>query len=213
MTKMIVSGFTDILTDCEEAISFKNVLEIDRIRNNNIIFTVCSNNNFKYIYDYNNDFIFMDYIISNTGAYVYDLVNERILFKKNILPSIIKKLYKKYNSTCTFCTLDNNYVFENDNDFDKFYNENKNSVYSVIIDINSDDYLDTLNINYIKLNRNIYIVDSHVSLDNSINKICLKRKIDLKNILGIGFDDYISYSFKNINIKRGEDILDILRKI
>lgn len=80
MTKMIVSGFTDILTDCEEAISFKNVLEIDRIRNNNIIFTVCSNNNFKYIYDYNNDFIFMDYIISNTGAYVYDLVNERILF-------------------------------------------------------------------------------------------------------------------------------------
>ena len=92
--KMVVSSFSKTLINSEEAIGYSTMVEIDRIRNNDIKFSIMTNESLRNVIDYNKDFPFIDYVISFNGAVVYDVINKEFLYKKNISNSTIKKIYK-----------------------------------------------------------------------------------------------------------------------
>ena len=94
MLKMVVSDFYDTLINNDEAISINTMLSIDNIRNNNKLFVVASSKSLRTILDYNESYIFSDYIISYNGAYVYDTNKDIVLFKKSIPTTSIRKIAK-----------------------------------------------------------------------------------------------------------------------
>ena len=63
MIKMVVCSFYNALINEEEAIPTSTMLEIERLRKKGIVFSICTNELYKEIIDYNRDFHFVDYII------------------------------------------------------------------------------------------------------------------------------------------------------
>ena len=105
MLKMVVSDFYDTLINNDEAISINTMLSIDNIRNNNKLFVVASSKSLRTILDYNESYIFSDYIISYNGAYVYDTNKDIVLFKKSIPTTSIRKIAKFGAKNIGFLTL------------------------------------------------------------------------------------------------------------
>ena len=97
MYEMVVSAFDNILINDEEAISYDKMLEIDRIRNKKIKFTIATSRCLGDILYYNKDFFFIDYVIASNGALVYDVGKEKIIFKKCVPVTSIRKIYNKFN--------------------------------------------------------------------------------------------------------------------
>ena len=96
MIKMVVSSFYNTIINSEEAIPNTTMLEIERIRNKKILFSICTNRSYQEVLDYNKDFPFIDYIISLNGSYIYDVNKERCIFKKKISLANIKKVNKLF---------------------------------------------------------------------------------------------------------------------
>ena len=76
MYKMVVSEFSNTLIDSEEAIPHSTMIEIDRLRRDNIIYTISSDDPFYMINEYNKDFPFIDYIVGYNGGVIYDCLNK-----------------------------------------------------------------------------------------------------------------------------------------
>lgn len=183
MLKMAVSSFYNTIIDKEDAISTSTVLEIDRLRNKGIIFSVCTNRLYGEILDYNHDFPFVDYIISLNGSYIYDVNKEKCIFKKKISATNIKKiteLFKGYNI---------NYYTEKE----IYNNLVDKDIYKIEVEIDNRNELDKLtkiNLNYsvLELNNKMYLefVNNKVSMFTGIDQISLRTNISLNEILVIG---------------------------
>ena len=93
MIKMVVSSFYNTLINEEDAIPTSTMLEIERIRQKGIIFTMCTNRQYQEILDYNKDFPFVDYIISLNGSLVYDVAKDKIIYQKKLTKTIINKIH------------------------------------------------------------------------------------------------------------------------
>lgn len=105
MVKAVVSSFYNTLINSEEAIPLSTMLEIERIRKQGIVFSVCTNGLYDEILYYNHDFPFLDYIIALNGTYIYDVNNNKCLYKKKLPTSIIKKIIKIFpNFDISFLT-------------------------------------------------------------------------------------------------------------
>ena len=119
MYKMVVSEFSNTLIDSEEAIPHSTMIEIDRLRRDNIIYTISSDDPFYMINEYNKDFPFIDYIIGYNGGIIYDCLSKIIIYSKSISNSIVKKIYKLFNNkNLVFYTLDYGYYLGNYSNFD-----------------------------------------------------------------------------------------------
>lgn len=186
MIKMVVSSFYNTLIDKEEAIPSSTMLEIDRIRNKGIQFSVCTNHLYSEIIEYNHDFPFVDYIISLNGSYVYDVKKEKCLFKKKISTTNLNKLnslfpnYKKYYYTAT-------------NIYNELVDEDIYKVEVEITDISETDKINKLNLNYsvLELNNKLYLefVNNKVSMFSGVDQLSLRNNISLNEILVIGGND------------------------
>ena len=51
--KMVVSSFSKTLINSEEAISYSTMVEIDRVRNNGIVFSIMTCESLRNVFDYN----------------------------------------------------------------------------------------------------------------------------------------------------------------
>ena len=186
MIKMVVSSFYNTLIDKEEAIPSSTMLEIDRIRNKGIQFSVCTNHLYSEIIEYNHDFPFVDYIISLNGSYVYDVKKEKCLFKKKISTTNLNKLnslfpnYKKYYYTATDI-------------YNELVDEDIYKVEVEITDISETDKINKLNLNYsvLELNNKLYLefVNNKVSMFSGVDQLSLRNNISLNEILVIGGND------------------------
>ena len=193
MIKMVVSSFYNTLIDKEEAIPSSTMLEIDRIRNKGMQFSVCTNHLYSEIIEYNHDFPFVDYIISLNGSYVYDVKKEKCLFKKKISTTNLNKLnslfpnYKKYYYTAT-------------NIYNELVDEDIYKVEVEITDISETDKINKLNLNYsvLELNNKLYLefVNNKVSMFSGVDQLSLRNNISLNEILVIGGidSDYVLIS-------------------
>ncbi len=128
MVQLFLSEFDNVLIDSDEAIPLSTMVEIDRIRRLGVKFGVMSGRNLKSILDYNRDFPFLDYIIASDGAFVYDVDKRKIIYKKNLGVSIIKKILKLYHDEIIFLdSRQESYQYKNN----KIYSKIKNRVYEV----------------------------------------------------------------------------------
>ena len=204
MYKMVVSEFSNTLIDSEEAIPHSTMIEIDRLRRDNIIYTISSDDPFYMINEYNKDFPFIDYIIGYNGGIIYDCLSKNIIYSKSISNSIVKKIYKLFNNkNLVFYTLDYGYYLGNYSNFDyskKIDNFNdffsSNDIYR--IDIVCDKIksceevvkvLEEIGVStYIVKKNNLVIVEVYNRLNNKIScikKLCKLNKIKLDEVIGI----------------------------
>lgn len=97
MYKLVVSGFDNVLINSDEAISTSTILEIDRVRNSGILFTILCDRGYKEVLEYNKDFSFVDYIISCNGACLYNTKTNEVMIDKNLDYTIVKDLINNLN--------------------------------------------------------------------------------------------------------------------
>ena len=205
MKKMLVSSFHDTLISKDESISLPTMLAIDKIRNNNILFVVATSSLIRTIIDYNDSYIFSDYIISYNGAYIYDMKKDKAIFKKNIPSTILKKLTKLKGNDMAFLTLNDTYYIGKHYNYDfpieivdleDFLSFHKKDVYEVIIHYKKKDldeiikYIKQFNLNYFfrKKGKDTYIEIVYKDIDkyNSTKLICEKETVNPKNVISIG---------------------------
>ena len=229
MYKILISDFEDTLLDEEDAIPLSTMLSLDRIRNNNVAYTVITKRNFKSVLDYNKDFPFMDYIIALDGAYVYDVKKDKVLFKRNIAISIVKKISKVFEDyNLCFYTLDwCNYTkekVEGENvrkigDFKVFSAFHKDNIFKIEIRCEKKidqsralKELDELNLDITYYARNdldkgyyVEIVMAECSRLDAIIKICKARRNSLKDVVLVGYDEDNIPVFKKVGLSFAVD--------
>lgn len=197
MLKMVSSSFYNTLIDNEEAIPKTTMLEIDRIRKKNILFTINTNRHYKEVLDYNKSYNFIDYIISLNGSYIYDVNKEKCIFKKKLSTVNLKKIKDTYKDKDIFYYTEDNILndYENndiykveikiDNDLDELLKRAKKlKVNMSILSINDEDFLE--------------ITSNNASMFTGLDKISLKNNFELKNILSICGNDSDLPIVKNI---------------
>lgn len=226
MSKLIVSSFYNCLINNEEAIPISTMLEIERIRKKGNKFAICTNANYKEILYYNKDFPFIDYIISLNGSYVYDVCNNKCLFKKKLPIAIIEKITKTYpNNKLLFFTEDEILTTKPFKD-----------IYKIALEINNKTNLSFLN--NLKINTSIFYYNKKKYLEinsgltnnfKALEKI-IKNKFSIDNITAIIANDTEISLFKNIpnsyivssatknikqraNNKKNNNLIDILKNI
>ena len=138
MIKIVVSSFYNTLIDSEEAIPMSTMLEIDRIRNNNILFTISTNRGYKEVLDYNKDFPFIDYIISLNGSYVYDVINKKCIYKQKISKLDVKKIYNSFKRSKIYYYTENKILTNYNETLDKdIYKMEIEDISNITIDNNN----------------------------------------------------------------------------
>lgn len=214
MYKLFVSDFDGTLIDSDEAIPLSTMVEIDRIRKLGVKFCIATGRMLKSVLDYNRDFPFLDYIIACDGAYVYDVVHRRVLFKKPLGGSIIKKIRKLYHDKkIYFCTTQEWNLYsegivysesKNRNiTFDEFYQVNKNNIYKMVVYFKTKkerdsayDELHELEVkaNIVKMKEGkkdilLEIISEDADKVKGLEKICKLSHVSLDEVACVGDSD------------------------
>ena len=203
MIKMIVSSFHNTLIDNEGAIPMSTMLEIERIRKKKILFTICTNRGYKEVLEYNKDFPFIDYIISLNGSYVYDVLNNKVIFKKKINQTTINKIEKIISDK-------NKKYYSLDEIYDDYNQIKEKDIYKIEIEIKNDDEGNkikeliskaAINVNYFQYEEKKYIeiTSNQASMFNGVDKIGLKNNITLNDVLVICGNESDISLVQNIN--------------
>ena len=196
MIKIVVSSFYNTLINYEEAIPTSTMLEIDRIRNKKVLFTVSTNGLYNEILEYNKDFPFVDYIISLNGSYVYDVLNNKCIYKQKIAKNDIKKIYNSFK----------NYKIS-------YYTEN-----SVLSNYNETLNIENINCNLSILEKNnkkyLEIVSNKCNSYTALTMIITINNIKENEVLVItGNDSDIELCKKIRNSYLMENSSELLKKI
>lgn len=204
MYKLFVSGFYETLINSEEAVSMSTMVEIDRIRKKGIIFVAATENDLDSVLDYNRDFPFLDYIICYNGAYIYDVEKNKVLYKKNIGISIVKKIKKLFgNYKLYFYTSNNHYYFDNASsdecNFSEFIQNYQKDIYKIEIECDSKEALSNIveviekedvNANFFVRSFNtryyVEIVKKDINKFSAIEVISKKKKINIEEVVSCG---------------------------
>lgn len=196
MYKLLVSDFDGTLVGEELAISFPVVLAIDKIRREKkVLFVIATSRCLGDILYYNRDFSFLDYVVASNGAVVYDVNKEKILFKKSVLVSNVKKIYNTFSGYDIYaCRKDRKFRLVNLDDI--------KDIYKIEIVCKSDvdreeviSRLDKLGLkitytkNYINGTYYVDIVHEEINKFMGVEVICNKKKIDTRNVISVG-DSY-----------------------
>lgn len=182
MIKMVACSFYNTLIDKEDAIAMSTMLQIDKIRNKNIKFTILTNRSFNEVLYYNRDFPFIDYIISYNGNCILDVNNNKIIYKNYLDKKNIKEILNKYKDNKI-------YLYSENEVLDKF-NYNNYDIYKIEIELKRKDLKNiSSNLSVLKY-RNKYYLEITATEDYSC-LINLLRKLNINKdelLLIIGND-------------------------
>lgn len=213
MYKIIVSDFDGTLVDLEDHISPSTVAIIDKLRKYGYRFVVSTGRCLKSISYYNRDYKFIDYIVSCNGAYIYDAIREKCIYRKNILISNVKKIINKYKDSHIIYVIDHEvwhllskksaYEEEFDvvkeDDYLSFLNQNKTNIYKIELyfktikeakkglkEIQNMDLKVNTNL---QINQERYMIEvTHQDVNKleGIKKILYQEKLKLENVISFG---------------------------
>ena len=195
MIKLVVSSFYNTLINYEEAIPTSTMLEIDRIRNNKVLFTISTNGSYREVLDYNKSYPFVDYIIALNGSYVFDVINNKCIYKQKIAKNDIKKVYNSFkNYSINYFT---------DSSILKNYNETLNKdIYKIEIEDYCDVNIDNINCNISVLEKNnkkyLELISNKCNSYIALEKITTINNINNKEVLVITGNDSDIELIKNI---------------
>lgn len=196
MIRIVVSSFYNTLIDKEEAIPTSTMLEIDRIRNKGILFTISTNGTYNEILEYNKSYPFVDYIISLNGSLVYDVSNDKCIYKQKIAKNDVKKIYNSFKNY--------NIKYYTENKILNSYNETLNKeIYKIEIDEYSDIGISSINCNLSVLEKDnkkcLEITSNKCNSYIALNRINILNKINDKEVLVITGNDSDIELVKNIS--------------
>lgn len=196
MYKLLVSDFDGTLVGEELAISFPVVLAIDKIRRGKkVLFTIATSRCLGDILYYNRDFSFLDYVVASNGAVVYDVNKEKILFKKSVLVSNVKKIYNTFKGYDIYaCRKDRKFRLVNLEDIKDIYKleivcKSDTDIEEVISKLDNLNLKITCAKNYINGTYYVDIVYEGINKFTGVEVICNKKKIDNREVISIGESD------------------------
>lgn len=196
MYKLLVSDFDGTLVGEELAISFPVVLAIDKIRREKkVLFTIATSRCLGDILYYNRDFSFLDYVVASNGAVVYDVNKEKILFKKSVLVSNVKKIYNTFKGYDIYaCRKDRKFRLVNLEDIKDIYKleivcKSDTDIEEVISKLDNLNLKITCAKNYINGTYYVDIVYEVINKFTGVEVICNKKKIDNREVISIGESD------------------------
>ena len=172
--RMLISSFYNTLINKEEAISFSTMLEIDKLRKKDILFSICTSRSHEEVLYYNHDYPFIDYIISYNGNYIYDVKKKKNICKNPLKKTLIKKVEEIFKDKKII-----------------YYKDNKD-IYKLEIKIKRKELdlinkLENLNIytSIFILNKDYYIEITNNNTYEGINALKTKLKIDNNDIITV----------------------------
>ena len=212
MKNLIVTEFNHILINDEDEIPTSTIVLFDELRRKNKKLIIITDSPLEKILYYNYSYPFIDYIISSSGAYSYDVEKEKYVYKKNILYSNTIKIIKMFYDKCSiYLTDDQNYnlingeSFDDDvvviNDYKHYLDNNKNNIYKIDLflgnSISISDCVKKLNDLNLKIhvivneedNKHILsIVHEDVNKYNTLMRVVKECKKNMDEIIYIGND-------------------------
>lgn len=213
MYKMIVSDFDGTLVDLEDHISPSTVAIIDKLRKHGYQFVISTGRCLKSISYYNKDYKFIDYIASCNGAYIYDAMKKKCIYKKPILISNVKKIINKYKDSHIIYVIDHEMwhllskksAYEEEFDVVKeenylsFLNQNKTNIYKMEIYFKTireaKKGIKEIQDMNLKVNTNLQTNQEHYMIEvthkdvnklEGIKKILRQEKLKLENVISFG---------------------------
>lgn len=197
MYKLVVSNFYGTLIDHNESIPISTMLEIDRIRKAGVLFCIATSQILKTVLDYNRSFPFLDYIIALNGAYIYDVNHEKVIYKKVLKPSMIKKIYSLFSSfPIYFCTDSKRILVD---DFSSIYQNEKQNIYKIEIHVTKkkegEEILRKLKeveldiCSYLQSYENHFFIEifsQDIDKFLGVEKICKLGRFSLDSVVAIG---------------------------
>lgn len=176
MIRMLISSFYNTLIDKEEAIPMSTMLEIDKLRNKGILFSVCTNRDKDSVLYYNHDYPFIDYVIAYNGSYIYDVNKDKCLYKNPLNKSVVQEIEKLFK----------------DNELNYYKEDNK--VYKIEIKVKKNEFklIDKLkNIDIkssiFKYNKEYFIEITSSNITNAVKYLSTKLKLsptDIASVIG-----------------------------
>ena len=95
MIKMLVCSFYNTLIDEEDAIPTSTMLALDSIHQN-IKFAITTNRLQEEVLYYNQDYPFIDYIISLNGSIIYDVENNKTIELKTFTKKELERISQEF---------------------------------------------------------------------------------------------------------------------
>ena len=182
MTRMVISSFYYTLINSEESIETSTMLEIDRIRSKNILFTIITNRHLKEILYYNRDFPFIDYVISLNGAHVYDLTNNKCIIENHLDKNIVSKIKKLFpNNKIIYYTEENEFEEQPNEKVLKIEIEVSKKELKLINNLKQENIYTSI----LKYDNKYYIEITKNSIEESIIKLLNKLKINKSEVVSI----------------------------
>lgn len=96
MIKMLVSSFYNTMIDEEDAIPTSTMFALDSIKKQNILFTFLTNRLQEEVLYYNQDYPFIDYIISLNGSILYDVSHNKTIKLKSFTQKELKMISQEF---------------------------------------------------------------------------------------------------------------------
>lgn len=213
MYKLVVCSFDNTLIDSEEVIPTSTALLFDKLRRDKIKIVITTGRCLKSVLDYNRDFPICDYLVTSNGAYIYDVIKQNVIFKKNIGIRTIKKIIKEFYDKASIYLINNNiwnffddgsvskynYDVRKITNKDEFLEENKKNIYKIELHFNflNDLKKAVKKIKMLELNININVCDSNnkylieitdkeASMLSGLEKILKREKITKSEIISFG---------------------------
>ena len=150
--RMLISSFYNTLINKEEAISFSTMLEIDKLRKKDILFSICTSRSHEEVLYYNHDYPFIDYIISYNGNYIYDVKKKKNIYKNPLKKTLIRKVEEIFKDKKIIYYKDNKDIYKLEIKIKRkeldLINELENlNIYTSIFILNKDYYIEITNNN------------------------------------------------------------------
>lgn len=216
MFKLVVSDFDGTLLDSDDAIAVSTVAALDEYRRNGNLFAIATGRVLPSVLEYISDYPFIDYILGLDGSYIYDVANEKAIFKQRLSLKAIRTIHEKYanENLIYYCTPDKwnlyagfldypdySYVYEDRIiSFDKFLEKNKTNIYKIEVHFNTLEEakkaakeISKMNIEatgvvqvHTKLNYLVEITSSKINKYISVQKLQEKLKLKTSEIAVIG---------------------------
>ena len=97
--RVIVSGFYNTLIDKEGAIPTSTMFEFDRLKPKGVKLILLYQRMLEDVLYYNASFPFIQYIIAYNGSILYDVEEEKILYRKELDDGVVAEIEKRIDPT------------------------------------------------------------------------------------------------------------------
>lgn len=213
---LIAMDLDDTLLNYKKEISLKTKKCLEELFNNGHIIVIVTGRIFDACYDVVTKLGFANYMVTDSGSLIYDVIGNKIIYKRELSKINMKKIIRLYNNQMEYIEFsDEHYYYKyskniinhcglskNIDNIDDFINKN-NVIHSSIKMI---DYHDnkkiiqkinekSLNLNVIEMKSSgrdvkwLELFQKGISKFEAIKYLCRKEMIDKNNIICFG-DNY-----------------------